>query len=70
MRDSWLVAALCCLPLFAVAQTEEEASPDLALLDFLGSFETQDDSWLEGAMDEENGLLPPATEEEQNHEQN
>ena len=69
MRDRWLVAALCCLPLLAAAENEE-AVPDLALLDFLGSFEIQDDAWLDGAIDEENGLLPPETEEEQNHEQN
>jgi len=44
----WFVASLSC----AITQTvsAEEAVPDMALLEFLGSFETEDEQWFDPTL--------------------
>ncbi len=44
----WFVASLSC----TITQTvsAEEAVPDMALLEFLGSFETEDEQWFDPTL--------------------
>ena len=58
-QASWLIAAMLAMPAAAVAQDDE--SPDLAFLEYLGSWQDSDEEWLvvaeqmaETATDEDN----------------
>ena len=66
---SFLLAAP--VPSAQAAETDE-AAPDMALLEFLGSFSPADEAWLDTALDEEqeepSGEEQGTTTEDTHHE--
>lgn len=53
MRVNPLLLLLLLLPVTANAQQQQqEETPDLELLEFLGSFESQDYGWLDNEMEQ------------------
>ena len=52
MRVKWLSLLLAFMP-FAVNANQDAALPDIEFLEFLGSYSSEDQTWLELAMEEE-----------------
>ena len=52
MRVKWLSLLLAFMP-FAVNANQDAALPEIEFLEFLGSYSSEDQTWLELAMEEE-----------------
>jgi hypothetical protein len=56
MRANWLGVALALLPL-VVNANQVETLPDQELLEFLGRYSQEEQTWLELAMEQEQQIL-------------
>lgn len=56
MRVKWLSLVLAFIP-FIVNASQNDALPDIEFLEFLGSYSSEDQTWLELAMEEEQQQL-------------
>ena len=56
MRVKWLTLVVAFMP-FTVNASQNDALPDSEFLEFLGSYSSEDQTWLELAMDEEQQQL-------------
>ncbi|MEJ2142434.1 MAG: hypothetical protein P8Y24_08795 [Gammaproteobacteria bacterium] len=67
-----ILLLLAMLPLMVQAENDQAESvdeqPDLSLLEFLGSFEEQDNVWLDAVIDETQTAQVEINKEVQDHE--
>lgn len=67
-----MLLILAILPIIAQAENEQAVNaneqPDLSLLEFLGSFEVQDNTWLDAVIDETQTAQLELSKEVQDHE--
>lgn len=72
MQGKSVLLLLAVLPLMVHAENDQAGSvdeqPDLSLLEFLGSFEEQDNIWLDAVIDETQTAQVEINKEVQDHE--
>lgn len=56
MRVKWLSLVMVFMP-FAVNANQDTALPDIEFLEFLGSYSSEEQTWLDLAMEEEQQQL-------------
>lgn len=70
VKPIWILFSL--LPVLALAESGNQYNeqPDLSLLEFLGSFEEQDNVWLDAVIDETQTAQAGTKQEVKRHEKN